>query len=387
MAMPMPAADEQYEIIIVGGGPAGLATALHLQQRFPALAARTLILEAAQHPRRKICGGAVTAHGEAQLAALGLRVDVPAVTVDRVRFRYRRHAFTLHAPAAMRVVQRDAFDGALAAAAQARGLALRCGEAVCGVQVMPGGVALRTSHAAYHARVVVAADGANSTVRRALGLRAPIGVARLLRVMTPVDPAKPEFAGRAATFDFSCVAHGIQGYAWDFPCLLDGRPCNNRGIFDSRLHGAPRGDLKAVLARGLDERGIAPDGVRLEGHPVRWFNPRAAFAAPHVLLAGDAAGVDPLFAEGISYALEYGAVAADAIGAAYARGDWSFADYRARLLRHDLGRMLAWKYALARWLYGRRPGLLWGLVWRLAVVAPAWMQRRVGRALGVLPLA
>ncbi|MGB9775078.1 MAG: NAD(P)-binding protein, partial [Anaerolineae bacterium] len=42
---------ETYDVIIVGAGPAGLSTALHLQQMSPDLASRTVILEKARHPR------------------------------------------------------------------------------------------------------------------------------------------------------------------------------------------------------------------------------------------------------------------------------------------------------------------------------------------------
>jgi ribulose 1,5-bisphosphate synthetase/thiazole synthase len=67
-----------YEVIIVGAGPAGLSTALHLQQMAPELAERTLILEKARHPRTKLCGGGVTPDAERVLGRLGLDVtEVP----------------------------------------------------------------------------------------------------------------------------------------------------------------------------------------------------------------------------------------------------------------------------------------------------------------------
>ena len=50
---------EQYEVIIVGSGPAGVSTWLHLHKLDPQLAARTLVLEKAQHPRHKLCGGGI----------------------------------------------------------------------------------------------------------------------------------------------------------------------------------------------------------------------------------------------------------------------------------------------------------------------------------------
>lgn len=375
-----------YDVVIVGAGPAGLGTALHLAQRYPQLAGRSLVLEAATHPRRKICGGAVTVHGEQQLAALGVQAQVPAAAVHRLRFRFGRYGFTVDHPHVMRVVQRADFDAALAQAAQQRGIELRCDERLIDVQMVADGVELVTTRDRYHARVVVAADGAKSIVRQRLGVRSPVGVARLLQVLMPVDPATSlEFSEQAATFDFSCVSAGVQGYLWDFPCIIDGQTYLNRGIFDARIAPLPQARLKDVFTSSLAARGVACETVQIVGYPVRWFNPQAEFARPHVVLVGDAAGVDPIFAEGISYALEYGAIAADAIGAAFERQDFRFADYRTRILRHDLGRMLSFKAALAQRMYGRSRPRSWALIWQLATIAPRPITHAVGRALGVLP--
>jgi len=375
-----------YDVVIVGAGPAGSATALWLAQRSPELAARTLILEAATHPRRKICGGAVTAHGEQQLAALGVHVDVPAAAVDRIRFRFGGYGFGVDHPGAMRVVQRSEFDAALAAAVARHGVELRCGEPLIDLRPTGDGVEVTTPLATYRARAVVAADGARSVVRQRLGVRSPIGIARLLQVLTPVDPEQTvEFTEHAATFDFGCVRRGVQGYAWDFPCYVNGIPHLNRGIFDCRIAPVPRARLKDVFVAELARRGVDTTSVPITGYPVRWFSPGAEFARPHVMLVGDAAGVDPLFAEGISYALEYGAVAAATLVDAHARDDWSFASYRHLLLRHKLGRMLRWKLRLARAMYGRHHPLAWALVWRLASIAPHRIRHAVGTGLGVLP--
>ncbi len=43
-----------YDVMIVGGGPAGISTWLHLQKRNPVLAARTILLEKATYPRDKL---------------------------------------------------------------------------------------------------------------------------------------------------------------------------------------------------------------------------------------------------------------------------------------------------------------------------------------------
>ena len=387
-------ASDTFRIVIIGGGPAGLATALHLAHLAPDLAEQILIVEAAQHPRPKICGGGVTFHGEEQLRHLGIHVTAPAFHVQSICFQLERHAFTTTCPNAMRIFQRHEFDAALAYAVQAQGLALHNNEKLLTLEPSSTGIRVTTSRGCYNTQVVVAADGANSTVRRLLGLRSTYGIARLLRVLRPVDPAQtPSWQLGQARFDFSCISQGIQGYIWDFPCFVDNQPYINHGIFDSRIapHALvapeehPPHHLKNVFAAHLHAQQVDLASTHLQGHPVRWFNANAEFARPHVVLVGDAAGVDALFAEGISYAMEYGAIAAAAVRDAFIHHDFSFADYRTRLLQHRLSRSLQRRAFIASHLYRFRQPWIWRWLWRAAAVAPAVVNQFIGAALDVLP--
>jgi menaquinone-9 beta-reductase len=381
-----------FKVIIIGGGPAGMATALHLTQRNPALLDEMIILEREAHPRMKLCGGAVTFHGVEQLGALDIQVQAPAFQVDQLTFRLGRLSFTVPHTDAMRIYEREAFDAALAQVVRARGVQLREDHRVLGLSPTPDGYEVHTNQGTYCAGVIIAADGANSTVRHKLKLASTMGIARLLRVLTPiVTPSDtPLWTAREAVFDFTPVLHGIQGYMWDFPCYKGGVPTMNYGIFDSRFEPVPasereHGHFKRVFADELIARDVDPNGVTLRGHPVRWFHPANEFSRSRLLLVGDAAGVDPLFAEGISFALQYGQIAAEAVLQAQRTGDYSFNSYRADLLAHPMGRLLARRTWVADHLYGHRFPWAWRWLWRAASVSPRRVQQQIGHALAVLP--
>lgn len=384
---------ETFKVIIIGGGPSGMATALHLVQQDPALLGDIVILERNAHPRLKLCGGAVTYHGAEQLAALGATIEAPVFSVDKLLFRLGALEFAVPFPDAMRIFEREAFDAALSKVVHQRGIQLRDHHRVLDLQPTADGYRVVTDQGAYCAQVVVAADGANSTVRHKLGMFSKVGVARLLRVLTDVAPHhQPLWDERAAVFDFTPILHGIQGYMWDFPCYKAEVPTMNYGIFDSRFDPVPfeqraggHGHFKNTFATALAARHVDPDALTLRGHPVRWFHPENEFARPHVLLVGDAAGVDPLFAEGISFALEYGGLAAAAILQAQRSGDYRFQDYRAALLDSHMGRLLARRTYVAKHLYAHQHPWFWRLLWRAAAVSPHVVQQQIGNALALLP--
>jgi len=363
-----------WDVIIIGAGPAGCSTALHLVQRDPAWAGRVLVLEKAHHPRPKLCGGGVTNYGEAILRDLGLAIQVPNVALRKAYIRFQDLYWTLHGDPVFRVLRREEFDAWLASEVRARGVALHEGEAVMDVRREDDGVTVVTREGTYRARVLVAADGSKGIVRRKLGIEDGVSrVARLIEVLTPEDPViRPEFRESYALFDYSPIVQGVQGYYWDFPCYIQGQAHMNRGIYDARVHSrAPRAALKATLHGMMAERGVDPDAHELMGHPIHWFDPRGVFSVPRALLVGDAAGADPLLGEGISYALAYGQIAAGSIAAAFASGDFRFADYRQRVLSHPLGRSLRHRAFIAGVAYRVRDVRLLRLFWRVASTAIA----------------
>ncbi len=359
-----------YDLIIVGAGPAGISTALHLAKFAPELIPHTLILEKAHHPRHKLCGGGLLPDAELILRRLGLdSAEVPHVDVDWAHFDYAGRGFRMRAEKkgafAFRTIRRYEFDAWLADKARQRGFVIQEDTAVKRVSIDGDEVVIETDRGEYRARAVVGADGSKSVVRRFVVPNEATHTARLLEIVTG-PPSQQSFHLQANSyFDFMYIPQGIQGYSWDFPALENGQPVRVRGIYDSNVAPLkPDISLQAALADEFGRHGYRLEQYKLEGHPLRWFEPKSAFSSAHVLLAGDAAGADALFGEGISIALGYGELAARAIAQAFARQDFSFRDYRQTILRSALGQALWRRTAMAKFYYRLRSPLIQKLVWR-----------------------
>lgn len=338
---------ESIDVAVVGGGPAGLSTAMHLLSLDASWARRLIVLEKQSHPRPKLCAGGLTRFGLTQLGRLGLTLGVPHIRVEEARMEYRGRVVRVRGRPVIAVTRRPEFDAWLADEARARGVDLREQSPVTRLERRAEGLVLHTPGGALLARAVVGADGSRGVVRRWLnGAERPARVARLLEIVLPAAGSEPEFQEAFARFDFTPAAKHLQGYMWNFPSLVAGAPHLNRGVYDARcVVSKPKPNLPALLRK--EEEPLPP----LKGHPIHWFSPSNRVSAPHLLMAGDAAGAEPLFGEGIGPALAYGEVAARSLQRAFQRGDFRFQDYRPRVLASPLGRYLMLRRAAAAIAY------------------------------------
>lgn len=339
------------DVVIVGSGPAGISTALHLLKIDPSWKDRLVIFEKEAHPRHKLCGGGMTYYGLRILRRLNFPVPlpIPHARVDDARIIYNQDVVHVRGYPRFVVFQRAELDAYLAVEARKRGIVIYENEPVMKIQPREQRLEVKTDQRTLSTQVVVGSDGTKGIVRRLVGgNRTTARTAVALEVINPAYAGASLFASHWAIFDFTPVRQNLQGYYWDFPSHIDGLPMFNRGVYHAhQVYRTTRANLRGILNSSLLLSGVDLQNCNVNGHPIHRFSPSNRFARDRMILVGDAAGVDPLFGEGIAPALGYGEVAAQAIQDAFERGDFSFGLYKRRLLLSGVGRYLLVRWAVA----------------------------------------
>jgi geranylgeranyl reductase family protein len=297
--------DASYDVVVVGTGPAGASAA----RAAAASGATVLLLDRAEVPRYKCCGGGLigvsTRHAGIDLGGL-TRDSVTRMTFSKNGAqRYTRHA--RGARPVFSLVMRADFDAALVRAAVDSGAALRTGVAVRSLAEDGSGVIVSLADgSSVRAGAVVGADGSGGRTGAYVGVRlAQVDVG--LEGEFPTPPRAAAYWRGRVLIDWGPVPGS---YGWVFPK----GPLLTVGVIGPRASGAA---LRAYYDAFTGRLGLG-EPATFSGHLTRCREPGSPLRRGNVLVAGDAAGLlEPWTREGISYALRSGAAA----GRAAASGD------------------------------------------------------------------
>ncbi|MEU7024063.1 geranylgeranyl reductase family protein [Streptomyces sp. NPDC046203] len=355
-----------WDVVVVGAGPAGASAAYAA-----AVAGRkVLLLEKAELPRYKTCGGGIIGPSRDALPPgfeLPLSDRVHAVTFQldgrfpRTR-RSRRMLFGL--------VNRPEFDARLVEHAQKAGAELRTGVTVNRVEQHGPAVPDRRTVAVVLgdgetvlARAVVGADGSAGRIGAHVGVK--LGQVDLgLEAEIPVPASVAEDWKGRVLIDWGPLPGS---YGWVFPK----GDTLTVGVISARGEGAA---TKRYLEDFIGRLGLAGFEPALSsGHLTRCRTDDSPLSRGRVLVCGDAAGLlEPWTREGISFALRSGRLAGewavriaesgDAVDARRQALNYAFAIKAGLGVEMAVGRrMLA--------VFERRPGMLHAAI---TTLRPAW---------------
>jgi geranylgeranyl reductase family protein len=366
--------DEEADVIVVGAGPAGSATASYLARS----GLDVLLLEKTRFPREKVCGDGLTPRAVKALVGMGIPIDEQDGWLPNKGLRIIGGGVRLELPwpdlasypGFGLVRSRLGFDETLARSAQKSGARLIEGMNVSGpvrddktgrlvgVTASEGGVAAgddaaRDTERTYRARVVVAADGNSSRLSVAMGLRKredrPLGVA----VRTYYTSPRHDDDYLESWLELWDGDRLLPGYGWIFG-MGDGTSNVGLGLLNTSAafrNTDYRGLLQRWLAGMPQSWGYTEEN---RTQPVRGAAlPMGFNRTPHytdgLLLAGDAGGmVNPFNGEGIAYAMESGEIAARVITQALSRPTWQDAERVLRTYPQALNDAYGGYYALGR---------------------------------------
>jgi len=320
--------EARYDVIVVGGGPAGSTIAWKLASK----GVKTIVLDGAKFPREKVCGDYVEPRGLRLLQRMGglgtieatspLPITHSSTYIDAKRQYIGKIPFYgLHEtlPPHGYIVPRDVFDSVLLEIARRAGATIHQETYATGFAATDSGVQVQArfngKQLTYCGRVVVGADGVNSVIARSAGLLANDSRHIALSQRAYADGFDDGLGEAAFFFD----ADFFPGYGWMFP-MSGGRVNLGVGILKETClrDGIAVPQLFQKFFEKLKSAHPRCRNLKLCKPPIGGIVKTYGAAGPNFfdrgLLIGDAGSfVDPMTGEGITPAMESALIAARVI--------------------------------------------------------------------------
>ena len=288
----------RYDVIVVGGGPAGSTTARECAAR----GLSVILLDRAEFPRDKPCGGAVTVRALDLLPFDITPVVERAITSVHFTTRQSKGFTRRSSEDLVFLTQRAKLDAYLVERAVEAGVELREGFQVKAVERHQTHVVVGDGVDLVEGTTLVAADGANGTTAKLAGITVQVRQHIALEGnITPPSGVPDQWQDK-----IGLDVGGMEGgYGWIFP---KGDHLNI-GLGGWKHVGST---LRERLDGLIRYYGFDPKDVwGLRGHHLPMRRRDSTLADGNVLLVGDAAGlVDPVTDEGIYSSIWSGRAAA-----------------------------------------------------------------------------
>lgn len=309
-----PKIEYDCDVIIAGAGPAGSGLAFHLASK----GIKVIVIEAEKFPRDKVCGDGVSPVALAELHNMGVTGTKKFEKANEINhvglfIKNEKVFIKLDKPDSLpfhaRIIPRLELDTWIYDAAKKEGAEYLESTRIVNYDISSNAALVtvknRGKEFQLKARVLVGADGSNSTVARQMRGGKPSKEFQLLGLRAYYEGVK----GPRDRVDIYFTEENFPGIFWLFPKGSDGA---NIGIakVSQTLPDDPSHVKELLLNHiktnpDIQERiGNGKPGDKIRGWPITFFNPDSSITGNRLLLVGEAAGlINPLSGDGIQYAL------------------------------------------------------------------------------------